>query len=227
VNSTLAVPSPEQIAVITHSGLTERGQEKHWVATGGDSLISSLGLKVYSQALFLRSKGKQTLYQDKGMLTTMSWRPLLPFWRLRYTHKHRPTMKLLLLSVISCANLPPRFGMAYKCVNVYACVTGVMNCLPPQNRNRHAHLCLTPVHRLCARIICGCRWGARGTRYVCRPRRSCLVLVVSKLRWHQRAIIPDLHLHHQRTLSSTHPSESSISECVRLCDAHMAHTNGM
>jgi len=30
----------------------------------------------------------------------------------------------------------------------------------------------------------GTRWGARSTCYICcRPRRSCLALVVSKLRW--------------------------------------------
>ena len=88
-------------------------------------------------------------------------------------------------------------------------------------RNTHAHLCLTPVHRLCTHVICGCRWGARGTCYIyCRPRRSCLVLVGPKLRWPHHAIIPNLHLQRQRTLSSTHLSESSISECVRLCNAH-------
>ena len=46
------------------------------------------------------------------------------------------------------------------------------------------------------------------------------MLVVSKLRWPRRTIVPNLHLHRQRMLSSTHLSESSISECVRLCDAH-------
>ena len=51
-------------------------------------------------------------------------------------------------------------------------------------------------------------------------RRSCLVLVVSKPQWHRCAVVPDCHLHCQKTLSSTHLSESSISECVRLCDAH-------
>ena len=59
-----------------------------------------------------------------------------------------------------------------------------------------------------------------------RPRRSCLVLVVSKPQW-PRCAVPDLHLHCQRTLSSAHLSELSISECVRLCDAHMAYTYGM
>ena len=49
---------------------------------------------------------------------------------------------------------------------------------------------------------------------------SCLVFVVSKPRWPHCAVIPNLHLHRQRVLSSEHLSESSISECVRLCDAH-------
>jgi len=42
-----------------------------------------------------------------------------------------------------------------------------------------------------------------------------LVFAVSKLRWPHRAIIPDLHLHHQRT-PSAHLSKLSIhvSECV-------------
>jgi len=94
-------------------------------------------------------------------------------------------------------------------------------------RNTHTHLCLAPMCRLCVRIICSCKWSARGKCYVCcRPRR-CLVSVVSKPQWPRHAIIPDLHLHHQRTLSSTHLSESSISERVRLCDAHVAYTYGM
>jgi len=38
---------------------------------------------------------------------------------------------------------------------------------------------------------------------------SCLVFVVSKPRWLR--VVRDL-------------SESSVSECVRLCDAHMAYT---
>ena len=61
------------------------------------------------------------------------------------------------------------------------------------------------------------------------PRRSwsCLMFVVSKPRWPCRTIIPDLHLHWQRTLLSAHLSEPSLSECVRLCDAHKAYTYGM
>ena len=39
---------------------------------------------------------------------------------------------------------------------------------------------------------------------------SCLVFVVSKPRWPRCAVVPDLHLHR--------PS-SSVSECVKLCDA--------
>ena len=76
-------------------------------------------------------------------------------------------------------------------------------------RNTHAHLCLAPVCRLCVRVICGCRWGMRGKCYGCRP--SCLVLVVFKPRWHRHAVVPDLNLHHQRTLSSTH---LNVSDCV-------------
>jgi len=74
----------------------------------------------------------------------------------------------------------------------------------------HAHLRLALVRRLCARVICGC-----GTCYVCC--RSCLVFVVSKPWWPCRAIVPNLHLHHQRMPSSVH-----VSECVGLCDTHMA-----
>ena len=63
---------------------------------------------------------------------------------------------------------------------------------------------------------------ARVTFAVGRPRtrRSCLVLVVSEPQWPHHAVVPSLHLHCQRTLSSAHLFESSISECVRLCDAH-------
>ena len=39
---------------------------------------------------------------------------------------------------------------------------------------------------------------------------SCLVFVVSKPRW-PRCVVRNL-------------SESSVSECVRLCDTHMAYT---
>ena len=75
----------------------------------------------------------------------------------------------------------------------------------------HAHLCLAPVRRLCACVICRC-----GTCYV-SCRRSCLVFIVSKLQWPCHAIVPNLHLHLQRTPSSIH-----LSEGVRLCDTHMA-----
>ena len=71
-------------------------------------------------------------------------------------------------------------------------------------------------------------WPVRVTFAVgSRPRRSCLVFVVSKPRWPRCAVVPDIHLHRQRALSSAHLSESSISECVRLCDAHMAYTYGL
>ena len=38
---------------------------------------------------------------------------------------------------------------------------------------------------------------------------------VSKPRWPRRAVVHDQY------------PESSVSECVRLCDAHMAYTYGM
>ena len=45
---------------------------------------------------------------------------------------------------------------------------------------------------------------------------SCLVFVVSQQQWPCCAVVPDLHLHWiVRDLS-----ESSISECVKLCEAH-------
>jgi len=71
-------------------------------------------------------------------------------------------------------------------------------------RNTHAHLCLAPVRRLCARFLCGCRWGARGTCYVCCRigEASCLVFVVSKPWWLRCAVVPDLHLHRQSRLRS-------------------------
>ena len=48
------------------------------------------------------------------------------------------------------------------------------------------------------------------------------MFVVFKLQWPRCAIIPDLH--RQRTLSIVHDLfESSVSEYVRLCDAHMAY----
>jgi len=53
-----------------------------------------------------------------------------------------------------------------------------------------------------------------------RTRRSCLVLVVFEPQWPRCAVVPSHHLHRQGTLLSAHLSESSISECVRLCDVH-------
>ena len=47
-----------------------------------------------------------------------------------------------------------------------------------------------------------------------------LVFVVSKPQWPRRAIIPDLHLHRQRT-PSAHLSELSISECVTIDYTHV------
>ena len=85
-------------------------------------------------------------------------------------------------------------------------------------RNTHAHLCLAPVRRLCARAS----YAGSGEARVARVKfsvgeASCLVFVVSKPRWPRCAVVPDLHLHRQRT-------PSSVSECVRLCDAHMAYS---
>jgi len=87
--------------------------------------------------------------------------------------------------------------------NVFSCpLAAAPN--PHVTRNMHAHLCLVPVCRLCVCIICGCRWGVHGMCYVCcRPRRSCLVLVVSKPQWPRHAVVPDLHLHHQRVCASS------------------------
>ena len=88
----------------------------------------------------------------------------------------------------------------------------------------HAHLCLTLVHRLCwTRSICGCRWGAHGICYVC-CRRSCLVFVVFKPRWPHRATSISIAKEHRHPWSI---SESSVSECVRLCDTHMVYIYSM
>ena len=77
-----------------------------------------------------------------------------------------------------------------------------------------------------ARVSYTCMWvQVRRAWHVLRllqARRSCLVFVVSKLQWPRCAIIPDLH--RQRTPSIVHDLfESSVSEYVRLCDAHMAY----
>ena len=84
----------------------------------------------------------------------------------------------------------------------------------------HAHLCLAPVCARHMRVQVGEARMAHVTFAVGRLGRSCLVLVVSEPQWPRLAVIPSLHLHRQRTLLSAHLSESSISECVRLCDAH-------
>ena len=44
---------------------------------------------------------------------------------------------------------------------------------------------------------------------------SLVFVLVSKPRWPRRTVIPDLHLHRQRT-PSAHLSELSISECVTI-----------
>ena len=90
------------------------------------------------------------------------------------------------------------------------------------NRNTHAHLCLAPVRRLCARVICGCRWGARGTCYNCCWKLFCVSSIQATIAPPRRRPRPQSYC--QRTLSSAHLSELSISECVRLCDAHVAYT---
>ena len=62
--------------------------------------------------------------------------------------------------------------------------------------------------------MCLMRVQLRRTWHMLRSLGS-LVFVVSKPRWPRHAVIPDLHLHRQRTLP-THLSELSISECVTI-----------
>ena len=83
-------------------------------------------------------------------------------------------------------------------------------------RNAHAHLCLATVRRLFARAWYASAGEARVARVASAVRveavcctwvvwcRSCLVFVpvVSKPQWPRRAVVLDLHLHRQRTLSS-------------------------
>ena len=83
-------------------------------------------------------------------------------------------------------------------------------------RNAHAHLCLATVRRLFARAWYASAGEARVARVAFAVRveavcctwvvwcRSCLVFVpvVSKPQWPRRAVVLDLHLHRQRTLSS-------------------------
>ena len=78
-------------------------------------------------------------------------------------------------------------------------------------------VCIFASHPCACRLcIYGCKWGARGTCYVCC--RSCLMFVVSMLRWPHRAIVPDLHLYRHRTLSSVINYLSraylNLSDCV-------------
>ena len=57
--------------------------------------------------------------------------------------------------------------MDWKKFNCMCWIGKMFNC-HSFTRNAHAHLCLTPVRRLRARVIkCGCRWVARGMCYVC------------------------------------------------------------
>ena len=81
----------------------------------------------------------------------------------------------------------------------------------------------------CADYVCVSYAGAGAVCMACVTftignRRSYLVFVVSKPQWSYCANVPDLHLHRQRTRSTT---SIEISECVRLCDAHMAYTYGV
>ena len=71
----------------------------------------------------------------------------------------------------------------------------------------HAHLCLTPVRRLCARVIYSVyavpgAGEARVAHVTFAVGEAVWCFVASKLRWPRCAIVPDLHLHHQRTPSS-------------------------
>ena len=86
-------------------------------------------------------------------------------------------------------------------------------------RNTHAHLCLTPVRRLCAHHM----WVQRVARVTFAvglgSRKSCLALVVSKPRWSYRVVVPNLHLHRQITLSyAIYLSRVylNVSDCVTL-----------
>jgi len=85
------------------------------------------------------------------------------------------------------------------------------------------HLCFVPVCTICVCVICRCRWGTRGTCYVCC--RSCLECEKSCLVWERNCSSISI-AKERRHLQSSNLSESSISECVRLCDVHMAYTYG-
>ena len=68
--------------------------------------------------------------------------------------------------------------------------------------------------RQCTDYVHRCRWGTRGTCYVC-CRRSCLVFVVSKLWWPCRAVIPNLHLHHPWSTASIWVEHTWMCQSVR------------
>ena len=68
--------------------------------------------------------------------------------------------------------------------------------------------------RQCTDYVHRCRWGTRGTCYVC-CRRSCLVFVVSKLWWPCRAVIPNLHLHHPWSTTSIWVEHTWMCQSVR------------
>ena len=82
-------------------------------------------------------------------------------------------------------NIPPSSWQVNTYAYEYICIQEWSNLgmlFINITRSTHAHLCLTPACRLCVCVICGCRWGARGTCYVC-CRRSCLVCEKSCLVW--------------------------------------------
>jgi len=77
-------------------------------------------------------------------------------------------------------------------------------------RNTHAHLCLAPVCRLCARA-CHMRVQVRRAWHVLRLQLFGVCSIQAGPVVPKNAVVRDL-------------SESSVSECVRLCNAHMAYT---
>jgi len=66
------------------------------------------------------------------------------------------------LSLLVGLEPPPRDNFNHS-KQIRALTTTINNI----TRNTHVHVCLTPVRRLCACVICRCRWGACGVCYVC------------------------------------------------------------
>ena len=153
----------------------------------------------------------------------------IPFSPFGWTQPPPPIPSFPLMQKISPRTMPEVTSQSWKS---HAHEAYMFHWL---TRNTHVQLCLVPVCRLCAHVMCGCR--CRCSREVHMARVMFVVglgeavffcvLVVSKPRWPHRVVVPNLHLHRQRMLSSAHLSESSISECVWLCDAHMAYTYSM